>query len=242
MLHERKQCEDPIEHKILNVNVKVLADGLFVDDAQTLESAGLLNTETEVTVIYPRNEVEGATRWGIHVEGLLRVNIPSSLGALKCDNQVVKVAIPKSVTAIGNSAFRECSSLVRITIPESVTAIGDHGFARCCSLESIIIPESVTAIGNGVFHNCSSLGSITIPKSVTHIGECAFNDKLQVERRHVWLWYDSDGFLQPVNLFFQVWAGFYGPVRSKWSTFYRLELAGKESRNQTDDWTTLNVV
>ena len=134
--------ESKVKNKILNV--KVLADGLFVDDAQTLESAALLNTETEVTVIYSRNEVEGATRWGIHVEGLLRVNIPSSLtkisaGAFKCDNQVVEVAIRKPVTAIGDF----------------------------------------------VFDGCTSLASITIPKSVTYIGECAFNDKLQVERRHV---------------------------------------------------------
>ena len=37
MLHEKKNCEDPIERKILKV--KVLADGLLVDDDQTLESA-----------------------------------------------------------------------------------------------------------------------------------------------------------------------------------------------------------
>ena len=56
MLHEKKHCEDPIEHKILRV--KVLANGLLVDDGQTLEFAGLLHAESEVTVIYSRNEVE----------------------------------------------------------------------------------------------------------------------------------------------------------------------------------------
>ena len=35
MLLEKKHCEDPIDHKILKVNV--LADGLLDDDGQTLE-------------------------------------------------------------------------------------------------------------------------------------------------------------------------------------------------------------
>ena len=62
MLHEKKRCEDPIERRILKV--KVLADGLLVDDDQTVESAGLLNEESEVTVMYHRNEVEAATKRG----------------------------------------------------------------------------------------------------------------------------------------------------------------------------------
>ena len=80
ILRENKQCEDPIEHKILKV--QVLADGLFVDDDQTLESAGLLHAESEVTVIYCRNEVEAATKEAIHAEGLLQLNIPSSLAEI----------------------------------------------------------------------------------------------------------------------------------------------------------------
>ena len=77
MLHENKHCEDPIERQILQV--KVFVDGLFVDDDQTLESAGLLHDESEVTVIYSRNEVEAATKDAIHAEGFLQVNVPSSL-------------------------------------------------------------------------------------------------------------------------------------------------------------------
>ena len=89
ILHEKKHCEDPIEHQILKV--KVLADGVLVDDDQTLESAGLLHAESEVTVIYSRNEVEAATQEAIHAEGLLQVNIPPSLtkipaGAFECCN------------------------------------------------------------------------------------------------------------------------------------------------------------
>ena len=84
--------------------------------------------------------------------------------------------IPDSVTAIGGSAFAECSSLTSIVIPDSVTAIGDHAFAECSSLTSIVIPDGVTAIGGGAFYGCSSLTSIVIPDSVTAIDYVAFYD------------------------------------------------------------------
>ena len=76
-LFGKKHCEDPIERKILKV--KVLADGLLVDDGQTVDSAELLHAESEATVIYSRNEVEAATKEAIHAEGFLQVNIPVSL-------------------------------------------------------------------------------------------------------------------------------------------------------------------
>ena len=177
MLHEQKHCGDPIERKILKV--KVLADGLLVDDDQTLESAGLLHDESNVTVIYSRNEVEAATKETIPAEGLLQVNIPFSLKeipawAFHACHQVVKVAIPKSVTAIRHAAFHNCKSLVSITIPASVTAIGHSAFQGCNSLASISIPDSVTAIGASAFWGCTSLESITIPESLTVIEDFAF--------------------------------------------------------------------
>ena len=200
MLFRKKHCEDPIERRILKV--KVLADGLLVDDDQTVESAGLLNEESEVTVMYHRNEVEAATKETIHAEGLLQVNIPSSLteiptGAFQDCNQVLTVAIPDSVRAIGVNAFHSCHSLEsikipesvtdiqmgafancyslkRITIPQSVRSIRVSAFQNCTSLESIVIPESLRTISRTAFEGCKSLASITIPESVTSIGDFAF--------------------------------------------------------------------
>ena len=176
-LYEKKHCEDPIERKILKV--KVLANGLLVDDDQTVESAELLHTESEVTVVYCRNEVEAATKETIHAEGFLQVTIPFSLTEIPAwafhgCHQVVKVAIPESVTAIGESAFRRCEYLESITIPTSVTAIGAGAFAKCNSLANIVIPDSVTAIGESAFAHCTSLKTITIPESVTAIEDRAF--------------------------------------------------------------------
>ena len=85
------------------------------------------------------------------------------------------IAIPDSVTAIGDSAFSDCSSLSNIVIPDSVTAIGKWAFYDCRSLPNIVIPNSVTSIGDYAFEYCRSLSNIVIPDSVTDIGYGAFS-------------------------------------------------------------------
>lgn len=58
------------------------------------------------------------------------------------------------MTKIGDSAFRDCSSLESIKIPDSLTWIEDSAFAGCSSLKSIDIPDSVTRIENDAFKEC----------------------------------------------------------------------------------------
>jgi len=78
-----------------------------------------------------------------------------------------KLVIPaqyegKSVTSIGDYAFRDCDSLTSIEIPNSVTSIGRYAFVRCDSLTSVEIPNSVTSIGSRAFEECFSLTSVYI--------------------------------------------------------------------------------
>ena len=86
------------------------------------------------------------------------------------------MVIPNSVTSIGDYAFYGCRSLSNIVIPDSVTKIGDYTFSVCSSLSNIVIPDSVTKIGAYAFSDCSSLSKIVIPNSVTKIGDYAFSD------------------------------------------------------------------
>jgi len=88
----------------------------------------------------------------------------------------MSVTIPNGVTAIGNSAFYQCSGLTSVTIPNSVTTINDFTFSYCSGLTSVTIPNSVTIIGSSAFRNCKGLTHITIPTSVTIIEGWAFNE------------------------------------------------------------------
>lgn len=123
------------------------------------------------------------------------------------------------VTSIGEEAFAGSYSLKSVAIPDSVTSIGDGAFNDCKSLTTkvvigekiidgikyilycnrtakviqksggykgdIIIPETVefkgityrvTSIGEMAFENCFSLTKIAIPNSVTSIGKRAFDN------------------------------------------------------------------
>lgn len=98
-----------------------------------------------------------------------------------CKNTV----IPKSITTIGEGAFRDCKSLVHINIPNSVTNIESCAFWGCTSLTSIIIPDSVKTIGGSAFNECTSLTYISLPKSVVSIGHNAFPRCKGLTRIHI---------------------------------------------------------
>lgn len=88
------------------------------------------------------------------------------------DNQVY------SVTAIGNNAFRGCTSLtsvngtgsVNVTIPTSVTSIGTNAFMNCTGLTELTLPANLTSVGQSAFQGCSGLENIYF-----YAANCEFN-------------------------------------------------------------------
>lgn len=93
------------------------------------------------------------------------------------------------VTAIGHSAFSNCTSLSSITIPRTITTIGEHAFAGCTGLDSVsigdlgawcsIVFESAPAnpchYAHRLFVNGDEIIDLIIPDSVTTIGSFAFS-------------------------------------------------------------------
>ena len=73
------------------------------------------------------------------------------------------VEIPDSVTAIGDEAFRNNTSMVSVSIPDSVKSIGDSAFYGCTSLLGVVIPDSVEKVGRCAFQKCSKLASAYLP-------------------------------------------------------------------------------
>ena len=77
----------------------------------------------------------------------------------------VEVFIPKKidgykVTAIGDRAFSECTSIKFIKIPETVTKIGVRAFYGCIGITEITIPESVTSIGTQILYKAENLNTV----------------------------------------------------------------------------------
>ena len=86
------------------------------------------------------------------------------------------VEIPDTVTAIGDEAFKNNTSMVSVSIPDSVKSIGDSAFYGCTSLLGVVIPDSVEKIASYAFQKCSKLASAYLPvnEKFTVINTCTF--------------------------------------------------------------------
>jgi hypothetical protein len=83
---------------------------------------------------------------------------------------ITSVAIPNSVTTIGNGAFAGCNRLTSVAIPNSVTTIGDDAFLNCFGLTSIDLPNSVQHVGSSAFAGTTLVTSLTLPSSIISLG------------------------------------------------------------------------
>ncbi|OUQ45103.1 leucine-rich repeat domain-containing protein, partial [Lachnoclostridium sp. An118] len=119
-------------------------------------------TGNEASVVIP-NEIEGKPVTAIGERAFFK------------NNTLTSVAIPDSVTGIGDYAFYE-SGLENINIPAGVTTIGMGAFELCKSLSSVTFAEGsrLSSIGDSAFYMTWSLTSIEIPDGVTGIGDYAF--------------------------------------------------------------------
>ena len=140
-----------------------------VSESNTIYSSkdGILYDKEQTKFLYIPKNLQGS------------IAIPASVTsigeyAFSYCSGLTSITIPDSVTSIGEKAFYNCSGLTSVTIGSGVTSIGEYAFSYCSGLTSITIPDSVTSIGEKAFYNCSGLTSVTIGSGVTSIGEYAF--------------------------------------------------------------------
>ena len=92
---------------------------------------------------------------------------------------ITSIAIPDSVTVIGEQAFNGCTSLTEVNVPKNskLETIGNRAFQQT-NITSIAIPDSVTVIGKQAFNRCTSLKEVNISKNskLETIGDGAFYD------------------------------------------------------------------
>lgn len=97
-------------------------------------------------------------------------------GAFKNNTTMLSVEIPDGVKSIGNEAFYGCTRLAGVLIPDSVESIGNSAFSGCTALSTVVLPENdkFEVINSSAFNNCTSLARVEIPDSVTAIDTEAF--------------------------------------------------------------------
>ena len=76
-----------------------------------------------------------------------------------------EIGIPDSidgytVTAIGENAFENCSSVTAIALSSNIRTIGRRAFYGCAGLTDFTIPSSVQNIGVQVFYKCNNLTTV----------------------------------------------------------------------------------
>lgn len=85
----------------------------------------------------------------------------------------VSDGIEYTVTAIGNDAFNNCSSLESFTMPNSVKEMGYNAFFFCSNLRSIKLSENIKEIQYYTFAGCRSLEDFTITPNIELLGSHA---------------------------------------------------------------------
>ena len=114
--------------------------------------------------------VEDFSKEGFSIEGTTLVKYTGTGG---------DVIIPAGITAIGDNAFEECTTVTSIIIPNSVISIEEGAFELCKNLTSITIPDSVKYIGNQAFGSCSNLTTIIMPRE-TETGKNAIPSGVEI--------------------------------------------------------------
>ena len=94
--------------------------------------------------------------------------------AFRNATSVTSLVIPDSVTEIDKYAFYNCTKMTSVTLPDSIKSIGEAAFQSCTSLESVKMPLGVTVLNKNVFAYCKSLVNIDIHDNITTIGDAAF--------------------------------------------------------------------
>ena len=92
-----------------------------------------------------------------------------------------QIAIPASVTKIGDKAFRQSARLQSVEIPGGVTEIGDEAFQQCGALEEIALPDGIAAIGSFAFAACGKLRAVRLPQGLQKLSAGAFSGCVRLE-------------------------------------------------------------
>ena len=117
--------------------------------------------------------------WYEFREEIIWLSLPDGLTSVgtmafyDCVN-LTSVAIPSTVTEIGELAFCQNRSMALLTLGGNLRFIGRSAFEQCEKLQDVRLPDTLTTIESHAFYYCGSLAYVTIPASVGEMGSGVF--------------------------------------------------------------------
>lgn len=88
------------------------------------------------------------------------------------------VALPDSVTEIGDKAFYGNTAITEFVVPLRIVSIGASAFENCSKLEALSFEggegNADLKIGERAFYACTSLQTLTLTENVRYLGRFAF--------------------------------------------------------------------
>lgn len=96
--------------------------------------------------------------------------------AFRDNDRITQVDLPNGIASVGAQAFYRCRYLVSVNLTKRLTSIGNYAFFDCSRLTSYGDITNVTSIPDGLFLGCKKLSAIALSESATSVGAQAFGD------------------------------------------------------------------
>lgn len=169
---------------------------IFIKDTDGAFYCGYLGNDTEISIPAAFTAYDSTT-----VNSFIIYK-----NAFLNNTAVTKIHFPASVTAVGEYAFRGCTSLTRVSIEDLAAwsgiefakgsdssnyytsnplAIAHNLYINGILAVTLELPETVTEIGAGAFYGCTSATSVNVPTNITNIGADAFGNCTSLNRVNI---------------------------------------------------------
>ncbi len=147
-------------------------------------------------------EATAPTAFAIPAQRAGRDVVAIAAGAFMGNTTMTQIAIPASVTTIGDFAFQGCTALTKVTfaagsklaelgtfdyqvfngctnlkeiaLPAGVTVLGGNTFKGCAKLDTVTLAGNMTKIDTQAFYGCTALTALTVKGELSYIGQKAF--------------------------------------------------------------------
>lgn len=162
---ERRDCDVCDHYETREVNANGHTESEFVVDvAATIYSEGMqhtyctvCNSDIQTEVVIPRI-VSNGLAYEVNADGATC----TITGIGTCTD--TEIGIPDTidgykVTAIGENAFGNCSSVTAIVLSNNIKSIGNRAFYKT-SIAEISLPASINKIGTQIFYGCNNLTTV----------------------------------------------------------------------------------